>query len=66
MQDGGCHPVDGCLDGDDFAGADFRFLAANVVREDNGKTLFPAYKIRSFAGAKVAFIGMPSRARRPS
>ena len=23
MQKGGCHPVDGCLDGDDFAGADF-------------------------------------------
>ena len=56
-------------------GADFRFLAANVVREDNGKTLFPAYKIRSFAGAKVAFIGMtlegtptivtPVRRRRP-
>lgn len=58
MQEGGCHPVDGCLDGDDFAGADFRFLAANVVREDNGKTLFPAYKIRSFAGARVAFIGI--------
>jgi 5'-nucleotidase len=58
MQDGGCHPVDGCLDGDDFAGANFRYLAANVVRNDNGKTIFPAYKIRSFAGAKVAFIGM--------
>jgi 5'-nucleotidase len=58
MQEGGCHPVDGCLDGDDFAGADFRFLAANVVYEKNGKTIFPAYKIRSFAGAKVAFIGM--------
>lgn len=58
MQEGGCHPVDGCLDGDAFAGANFRFLAANVVREDNGKTIFPAYKMRSFAGAKVAFIGM--------
>jgi 5'-nucleotidase len=58
MQNGGCHPVDGCLDGDDFAGASFRFLAANVVRKDNGKTLFPAYKVRSFAGTKVAFIGM--------
>ena len=58
MQEGGCHPVDGCQDGDDFAGANFRFLAANVVREDNGKTIFPAYKMRSFAGAKVAFIGM--------
>ena len=58
MQDGGCHPVDGCLDGDDFEGADFTYLAANVVRQDNGKTIFPAYKMRSFAGAKVAFIGM--------
>jgi 5'-nucleotidase len=58
MQEGGCHPVDGCLDGDGFAGADFQFLAANVVRQDNGKTIFPAYKMRSFAGAKIAFIGM--------
>jgi 5'-nucleotidase len=58
MQHGGCHPTDGCLDGDPFYGADFQFLAANVVRESNGKTVFPAYKIRSFAGAKVAFIGI--------
>ncbi|HEY2982104.1 MAG TPA: bifunctional metallophosphatase/5'-nucleotidase [Anaerolineales bacterium] len=58
MQEGGCHPVDGCLDGDDFAGATFQFLAANVVRQDNGMTIFPAYKTRSFAGAKIAFIGM--------
>ena len=58
LQEGGCHPVDGCLDGDDFAGANFQFLAANVVRQDNGKTIFPAYKIRSFGSAKIAFIGM--------
>jgi 5'-nucleotidase len=58
MQNGGCHPVDGCQDGDDFAGANFQYLAANVVRKNNGKTIFPAYKMRSFAGAKVAFIGM--------
>src|SRR5688572_14655303 len=58
MQEGGCHPVDGCLDGDEFAGANFQFLAANVVRKDNGKTIFPAYKIRSYATAKIAFIGM--------
>jgi len=58
MSEGGCHPVDGCLDGDDFAGANFQYLAANVVRQGNGKTLFPAYKQRSFAGAKIAFIGV--------
>jgi 5'-nucleotidase len=58
MQNGGCHPTDGCLDGDGFAGADFQFLAANVVRKDNGKTLFPAYRIRSFGGARLAIIGV--------
>lgn len=58
MAEGGCHPVDGCLDGDGFDGASFQYLAANVVHQDNGKTLFPAYKTRSFAGAKVAFVGM--------
>jgi 5'-nucleotidase len=30
MQNGGCHPTDGCLDGDGFAGTDFQFLDANV------------------------------------
>lgn len=58
MQEGGCHPTDGCQDGDPFYGAQFQYLAANVIRAANGKTLFPAYKIRSLAGAKVAFIGV--------
>lgn len=58
MQEGGCHPVDGCLDGDDFAGAEFRFLAANVQWKKNNKPIFPAYKTRSFNGVNVAFIGM--------
>lgn len=58
MQEGGCHPVDGCLDGDDFAGASFRFLAANVTWQKNDKTIFPAYKIRAFGGEQIAFIGM--------
>jgi 5'-nucleotidase len=58
MQDGGCHPVDGCLDGDDFGGANFEFLAANVVNQSTGKTLFAPYSIQNFTGAKVAFIGM--------
>ena len=40
MQDGGCHPLDGCQDGDGFAGADFDYLAANVVDDDSGRTLF--------------------------
>jgi len=54
----GCHPTDGCQDGDAFTGADFQFLAANVKDAATGKTLFPAYKIMNFKGNKVAFIGM--------
>jgi 5'-nucleotidase len=30
MQRGGCHPRDGCQDGDPFAGARFQYLSANV------------------------------------
>jgi 5'-nucleotidase len=58
MQNGGCHPTDGCLDGDGFAGADFDFLAANVTVNATGNTLFPPYTVRNYQGAKVAFIGM--------
>jgi 5'-nucleotidase len=58
MQRGGCHPVDGCLDGDGFRGAKFRFLAANVVDEASGRTIFPPYAIKRFKGIKVGFVGM--------
>jgi 5'-nucleotidase len=59
MQNGGCHPVDGCADGDPYNGADFQFLAANVAYKDSGDTIFPPYAIRSFEGGiKVGIIGM--------
>lgn len=58
MQYGGCHPVDGCADGDGFDGAAFSYLAANVSDEATGETVFPAYEIRRFGRARVAFVGM--------
>jgi len=58
MQEGGPHPVDGDLDGDPFGGADFQFLAANVVSDDTGETLFPRYVVKNYQGVRVAFIGM--------
>jgi 5'-nucleotidase len=58
MQNGGCHPVDGCLDGDPFAGAAWPYLSANVFVDATGDTLFPPYVIRQFQGVKVALIGM--------
>ena len=57
MQDGGCH-ADGCFGADGFAGAEFRFLAANVVDRKSRKPLFAPYAIRSFDKIKVGFIGM--------
>ena len=47
MQNGGCHPVDGCRDGDPFFGATFDFLAANVEYKSNGQTIFPPYAIHT-------------------
>lgn len=58
MANGGSHPIDGDLDGDGFAGADFEFLAANVVDDATGETLFAPYTIKKYQGVKVAFIGM--------
>jgi 5'-nucleotidase len=58
MQNGGCHPVDGCQDGDGFAGAEFDFLAANVAYKDSGDTIFPPYAIHKFDGVKVGIVGM--------
>jgi len=59
MQNGGCHPVDGCyFPNEPYAGADFPWLAANVVNEDTGRTVLPPYWVKKFQSVKVAFIGM--------
>ena len=58
MQEGGCHPVEGCFGGDGFAGADFDFLAANVTYKATGETIFPPYAIHEFPGVDIAVVGM--------
>ena len=58
MQQGGPHPVDGDLDGDPFSGADFELLAANVIDDSTGATIFPPYAVREYEGVGVAFIGL--------
>jgi 5'-nucleotidase len=58
MQNGGCHPVDGCQGPHPFAGAKFQYLAASTVEKTTGKTIFPPYEIRTFDGIPVAFIGL--------
>jgi 5'-nucleotidase len=58
MQNGGCHPVDGCQGPHRFPGATFHYLAASTVEKNTGKTIFPPYEIREFDGIAVAFIGL--------
>jgi 5'-nucleotidase len=63
MQAGGCEkhtPAEPCRIDKPFPGAKFRMLAANSIKD--GKTLFPAYALKSFGSGKnkvtVGFIGM--------
>jgi 5'-nucleotidase len=58
MQNGGCHPADGCQGPHPFMGAKFHYLAASTVETATGKTIFPPYEIRQFDGVRVAFIGL--------
>jgi 5'-nucleotidase len=59
MQNGGCHPTDGCIPGvPEFPGAMFKYHAGNVIQLENGMTLFPAYSVHEFDGVKVGFIGI--------
>ena len=58
MQNGGCHPEDGCQGPHPFAGAKFHYLAASTVETATGKSVLPPYEIREFEGIPVAFIGL--------
>ena len=59
MQSGGCarHTPRTPCRVEPFAGARFRYLAANVIRPD-GTTLFPGTGIKDFGDVQVGFIGM--------
>lgn len=54
---GGC-AAEGCLTGAPYAGARFRYLAANVIETATGLPVLPAYEIRKVEGVPIAFIGM--------
>jgi len=75
LQNGGCKTTNGVQEPNSckgfgsaaagtFDGARFKWLSANVVDTATGKTLLPAYGIKSFNGVKVAFIGMTLKGTR--
>ncbi|NUR16350.1 MAG: bifunctional metallophosphatase/5'-nucleotidase [Dermatophilaceae bacterium] len=64
LQNGGCiddgdgaNNQNSCPAGT-FTGANFQYLAANVLEKSSGRTILPPYAIKNFNGAKVGFIGM--------
>ncbi|MFF4667519.1 bifunctional metallophosphatase/5'-nucleotidase [Streptomyces sp. NPDC001282] len=59
LQNGGCHPVEGCYEkGKKFKGADFPYLAANVTNEKTGRPILKPYTVWKKNGVKIGFIGV--------
>lgn len=56
LQRGGCHPKDGCKDGDPFEGADYDYLAANVeIKLTSAQVTAHARALAAFRKARAAF-----------
>ncbi|MGY1730622.1 bifunctional metallophosphatase/5'-nucleotidase [Geodermatophilus sp. SYSU D01045] len=58
IQNGGCHPVDGCADGTPYEGADFEYLSANAFVTATGQPLLEPYAVHEVGGVRIGFIGM--------
>ncbi|WP_367322194.1 bifunctional UDP-sugar hydrolase/5'-nucleotidase [Streptomyces sp. HUAS ZL42] len=58
LQNGGCHPTAGCYTDEEFGGADFPYLAANVLNEKTGKPILKPYWVWKKKDVKIGFIGV--------
>ncbi|MFF9280053.1 bifunctional metallophosphatase/5'-nucleotidase [Streptomyces griseosporeus] len=58
LQHGGCHPTAGCYTDEEFEGADFPYLAANVQNEKTGKPILKPYWVWRKDDVKIGFIGV--------
>ncbi|MXM68495.1 bifunctional metallophosphatase/5'-nucleotidase [Streptomyces sp. HUCO-GS316] len=58
LQNGGCHPTAGCSTDEEFQGADFPYLAANVLNEKTARPLLKPYWVWKKRDVKVGFIGV--------
>ena len=58
LQNGGCHPTAGCYTDQEFEGADFPYLAANVLDEKTNKPILKPYWVWKKKDVKIGFIGV--------
>ncbi|PRX03784.1 UNVERIFIED_ORG: 5'-nucleotidase [Actinomadura viridilutea] len=61
IQNGGCHPEDGCSPAGRWKGARFDYLGANVLKEKTGKPAIRPWTIRRINGVRVGFIGVVTK-----
>jgi 5'-nucleotidase len=58
LQNGGCHPTDGCYTKKKFKGAEYPYLAANVLNEKTRKPILKPYWVWQKKDVKIGFIGV--------
>ncbi|MFJ3718808.1 bifunctional metallophosphatase/5'-nucleotidase [Streptomyces sp. NPDC090057] len=58
LQNGGCHPTDGCYGDGKFQGADFPYLTANVLNEKTDRPILKPYWVWKKKDVKIGFIGV--------
>ena len=58
LQNGGCHPTAGCYTDQEFEGADFPYLAANVLDEKTNRPILKPYWVWKKRDVKIGFIGV--------
>ncbi|MGV9418508.1 bifunctional metallophosphatase/5'-nucleotidase [Streptomyces sp. NPDC003674] len=58
LQNGGCHPTDGCYTDKKFEGADFPYLTANVLDDKTDQPILKPYWVWKKNGVKIGFIGV--------
>ena len=58
LQNGGCHPTAGCYTDQEFEGADFPYLAANVLDEKTNRPILKPYWVWKKKDVKIGFIGV--------
>lgn len=66
IQNGGCAPgkeigIETCVSNRQFSGAQFKYLAANVIDDETQKTLFRPTYTKAFGNIRVGFIGVTLR-----
>jgi 5'-nucleotidase len=61
IQNGGCHPADGCSPAGTWRGAKFDYLGANVLLKKDDRPAIKPWTIRRVNGVRVGFIGVVTK-----